>query len=200
MAASSAAGAADLGGYQSYTPPPQPEVRYDSPSIWDGAYVGINGGYAWSNSNPTDAEGGFGGAQVGYNWQRGRLVFGIEGDFQGGDIGGSVATDVDATLHSEINWFSTVRGRVGIATGPWLIYGTGGVAFADIDTRVRFDDGDSWKDSGTQVGYAVGGGLEWAFAQNWSAKAEYLFVGLGKDDFGVNNDLHTVRAGLNYKF
>ena len=199
LAMSTGAWAADLGPYNSYTPAPQPEVRYDSPSIWQGAYVGINGGYGWSDSNPTSAEGGFGGAQVGYNWQRGRLVFGIEGDFQGGDIGGSV-TDFDATLHSEINWFSTVRGRLGIATGPWLIYGTGGVAFADIDTRVRFDDGDSWKTSGTETGYAVGGGLEWAFAQNWSAKAEYLFVGLGEDDFGVNNDFHSVRLGLNYKF
>ncbi|HET6389655.1 outer membrane protein [Hyphomicrobium sp.] len=199
LAASSGAWAADLGPYQSYTPP-QPEVRYEAPLIWQGAYVGINGGFAWSDSNPTNAEGGFGGAQVGYNWQRGRLVFGIEGDFQGGDIGGRLGVDPEASLHSEINWFSTVRGRLGIATGPWLVYGTGGVAFADIDTRVRFDDGDSWKDSGTQVGYAVGGGIEWAFAQNWSAKAEYLFVGLGEDDFGVNNDLHTIRAGLNYKF
>ncbi|CAA2142538.1 outer membrane protein [Hyphomicrobium sp. ghe19] len=198
-ASSGGAWAADLGPYQPYTPPPQ-EARYEAPSIWQGAYVGINGGYGWSNSNFAKPEGGYGGAQVGYNWQRGRLVFGIEGDFQGGDIGGTKTTAFDDKVRSDINWFSTVRGRVGIATGPWLIYGTGGVAFADVDTRVRFDNGDKWKSSGTQTGYAVGGGVEWAFTQNWSAKAEYLYVGLGEDALGVNNDFQTVRLGLNYKF
>ncbi len=203
LTAGSSAWAADLGPYQPYTPP-QTEVRYETPSIWEGAYVGINGGYGWSNSNFTDPSGGFGGAQLGYNWQRDRIVFGIEGDFQGADISGR-AYDFDGdTAHSDVNWFSTVRGRLGFASGPLLIYGTGGVAFADVDTHIHFVNGSSARDSGTQTGYAAGGGVEWAFAPNWSAKAEYLYIGLGDDTLSngdrVNNDFQTVRVGLNYKF
>jgi outer membrane immunogenic protein len=204
LTASSSAWAADLGPYQPYTPPPAPEVRYETPSIWEGAYVGINGGYGWSNSNFTDPEGGFGGGQIGYNWQRDRFVFGVEGDFQGGDISGTAFDQFGDTARSDVNWFSTVRGRLGFASGPLLVYGTGGVAFADVDNRIHFTDGSVARDSGTQTGYAAGAGIEWAFAPNWSAKAEYLYIGLGDDTLSsgdrINNDFQTVRVGLNYKF
>jgi outer membrane immunogenic protein len=107
-----------------------------------------------------------------------------------------------------MNWFSTVRGRVGFASGPWLLYATGGLAIADVNNRVSFVDEPSFRDSDTLTGYAVGGGLEWKFAQNWSAKAEYLYLGLGDstlqnadgDTLRVNNDVQTVRVGLNYHF
>jgi outer membrane immunogenic protein len=194
-AASSGAWAADL--YRPYTPPPEPApAPYVEPAIWEGAYIGINGGYGWSNSGATDADGAFGGGQIGYNWQRGRLVFGIEGDFQGSDVNSSNS----GLAGSDMDWFSTVRGRVGLANGPLLIYGTGGVAFADITNRFAFVE-----DSDTKTGYAVGGGLEWAFAPNWSAKAEYLFLGFGDDTVAgtgvkVDDDVHTVRVGLNYHF
>jgi outer membrane immunogenic protein len=153
----------------------------------------------------TEPDGAFGGGQLGYNWQRDRFLFGVEGDLQASDINaskdvafGNAATDID--------WFSTVRGRVGIAAGPWLLYGTGGVAFADISNRV--DIGlDTLRNSETQVGYEVGGGLEWAFARNWSARAEYLYLGFGDttlsgggNEVKVNNDVQTVRLGVNYKF
>ena len=112
-----------------------------TPSIWQGAYIGINGGYGWSNSNFTEPEGGFGGGQIGYNWQRDRFVFGVEGDFQGGDIGGIKTTAFD-NASSDINWFSTVRGRVGIATGPWLHLRHGRRRVCrHVDNRVDFDDG-----------------------------------------------------------
>jgi len=202
--ASSGAFAADLGPYQPYNPPAAPVVQYEEPAIWEGAYIGVNGGYGWSNSNFTEPEGGFGGGQLGYNWQRGRFVFGVEGDFQGGDIGGTAFDQFGDVADSDVNWFSTVRGRLGFANGPLLVYGTGGVAFADIDNTIHFSDGSVAKDSGTQTGYAVGGGLEWAFAPNWSAKAEYLYVGMGDTTLSsgdrVNNDFQTVRVGLNYKF
>jgi outer membrane immunogenic protein len=204
LTASSSAWAADLGPYQPYTPPPAPEVRYESPAIWEGAYIGVNGGYGWSDSNFTEPEGGFGGGQIGYNWQRDRFVFGVEGDFQGADISGTAFDQFGDTARSDVNWFSTVRGRLGFASGTWLVYGTGGVAFADIDNRIHFTDGSVSRDSGTQTGYAVGGGAEWAFAPNWSAKAEYLYLGFGDDTLPsgdrINNDFQTVRVGLNYKF
>jgi outer membrane immunogenic protein len=205
FAASSGAFAADLGPYQPYSPPP--EVRYESPAIWQGAYAGINGGYGWSNSGLTEPDGGFGGGQIGYNWQRDRFVFGVEGDIQAADISNK-EFGAFSEARSDIDWFSTVRGRVGIASGPFLIYATGGVAFADIDNRLDIPAGTLHDDS-THTGYAAGGGVEWAFAPNWSMKAEYLYLGFGDDtisDAGglntarVNNDFQVVRVGLNYKF
>jgi len=203
--ASTGAFAADLGPYQPYNPPAAPVV-YESPSIWEGAYIGINGGYGWSNSTFTEPEGGFGGGQIGYNWQRDRFVFGLEGDFQGADISGRAYNPFDdATAHSNVNWFSTVRGRLGYASGPFLVYGTAGLAVADFDTNVTFlGGGGHFRDDNTKVGYAAGGGIEWAFAPNWSMKAEYLYLGFGDDDlssgYRINNDFQTVRVGLNYKF
>jgi outer membrane immunogenic protein len=207
VAASGGAMAADLGPYQPYNPPPEPEAVYQ-PAIWDGAYIGVNGGYGWSNAGPTEPDGGFGGGQIGYNWQRDRIVFGLEGDIQGGDISGAAYTFGGDTAHTETNWFATVRGRLGVASGPWLLYATGGLAVADVDNRVNLVGSPSFHDSDTLTGYAVGGGLEWKFAQNWSAKAEYLYLGLGDstlrnsdgDTFKINNDVQTVRVGLNYHF
>jgi outer membrane immunogenic protein len=206
VSATTSAWAADLGPYQPYSPPPAPIESYAEPAIWEGAYVGVNGGYGWSNSNFTEPDGAFGGGQIGYNWQRDRFVFGVEGDIQASDINANADFGGFGNARTDIDWFSTVRGRLGIAQGPWLLYGTGGVAFADISNRV--DIGPvTLSNSDTQVGYAVGGGLEWAFAKNWSAKAEYLYLGFGDDTFSgggntvhVNNDIQTVRAGLNYKF
>ncbi|MBA2125760.1 porin family protein [Hyphomicrobium methylovorum] len=205
--ASGAASAADLGPYQPYNPPaPEPVVNYQ-PSIWEGAYIGVNGGYGWSNSGYGEPSGGFGGAQIGYNWQRDRFVFGVEADFQGADISGH-EFGAFHEARSDVDWFSTVRGRAGIASGPWLLYATGGVAFADIDNRIAFDDGTSFRKDGTRTGYVVGGGLEYALSRNWTMKAEYLYLGMGNDNLvndegfetRVNNDIQTVRVGLNYKF
>jgi opacity protein-like surface antigen len=89
----------------------------------------------WSSSNYAEPDGAFGGDQIGYNWQRDRFIFGVEGDLQASDINAS--NDVAfGNATTDIDWFSTVRGRVGIAAGPWLLYGTGGVAFGDIANRL----------------------------------------------------------------
>ncbi len=186
VTATMSAWAADLGPYRPYTPPPPAPIQ---------SYAVIR------LSRLEDFER----RSVGYNWQRDRFVFGVEGDLQASDINAS--KDVAfGNATTDIDWFSTVRGRVGIAAGPWLLYGTGGVAFADISNRV--DIGlDTLRNSETQVGYAVGGGLEWAFARNWSARAEYLYLGFGDttlsgggNEVKVNNDVQTVRLGANYKF
>jgi len=206
-AATGSAMAADLGPYQPYNPPAEPAPIYQ-PAIWDGAYIGVNGGYGWSNAGPTEPDGGFGGGQLGYNWQRGNIVFGLEGDIQAGDISGRAYTFDGDTARSDVNWFSTVRGRLGFTNGPWLLYATGGLAIADVDNRVNLVGAPSFHNSETLTGYAVGGGLEWKFTQNWSAKAEYLYLGLGNstlynsdgDSGRVNNDIQTVRVGLNYHF
>ncbi len=112
---------------------------------------------------------------------------------------------------ANIDWFSTVRGRVGYAAGPTLLYFTGGLAFADVDYSVSgTGPGGAFAMSSDKIetGYTLGGGLEWAFAPNWSLKSEYLYVDLGDETVtspgGVSSttdlDFHTVRVGLNYHF
>jgi outer membrane immunogenic protein len=189
-------------------------------SNWSGLYVGGNLGYGWGSGNtdfsflPTPAEfqinnaslrvpssGVTGGAQVGYNWQVGSVVTGLEADIQGSGIKGSArATSIFAhtglpfpgtVLSSEQNlsWFGTVRGRVGVTVTPeLLLYGTGGLAFGQVDASAnwfasigRFGNQAPASVSKTKIGWTAGAGAEWMFARNWSAKLEYLYVDLGSE-------------------
>jgi outer membrane immunogenic protein len=122
--------------------------------------------------------------------------------------------------HHELSWFGTVRGRLGAAVTPdLLLYGTGGLAYGHINAGADFDvTAEVHRDlflstvNRTKAGWTVGAGAEWMFARNWSAKAEYLFVDLGKvsdvatssPPFGVRYTWHTqeniLRAGVNYHF
>jgi outer membrane immunogenic protein len=195
----------------------------DGPNQWTGFYVGAHAGYGWGewngplsyddayltpepfdNSNRTiEGDSAFGGLQVGVNYQSGSWVLGVEADVSWTDINGSGSFLPYPTnpaspawdIETKLDMFGTVRGRLGYANGPLLVYATGG----SVDR--------------THVGYAVGGGLEWMLARNWTLKAEYLFVDLGEEDYAyVGADhydtdhyhpdlqLQTVRLGLNYKF
>lgn len=200
---------------------------------WTGFYAGINGGYAFSGndknfdfdyedgefagSRTLDSNGGFGGGQIGYNAQRGNFVFGIEADFQGAGIDGeSAATNGEESVNArvDVDWFGTVRGRLGYAFDRTLVYATGGFAFGSVNTAVTFADDDgftTFKDDGTETGFVIGGGFEHALTPSWSLKAEYQYIDFGSvqvsgANFGdpvsanVDNQFHTVRAGLNYKF
>jgi outer membrane immunogenic protein len=218
---SSCAVAADLGPY---APPPRAEpiyepVRERNAWNWQGLYFGANAGYGWSNGNSAsyDGFGGgggelnpsgwYGGGQVGYNVQFNWLVLGLEADLQGADISDSNALSGGFTnVTTDIDWFSTLRGRIGYAAGPTLIYFTGGFAFADLDQTVNSPNVSMSKDS-VETGYTVGGGIEWQFAPNWSLKTEYLYVDLGSQTlsspagtYTTDTDFHTVRAGVNYHF
>jgi outer membrane immunogenic protein len=178
----------------------------DSPDFvpvtsWTGFYAGVNGGYGFSDSthNGVDPEGGFGGGQIGYNWQGGlgfgpNFVYGIVTDIQGADI-----TDSRGGSRSETDFFGTVRGKVGYSFGRTLVYGTGGFAYGDVKNRVPgFERAD------TETGYTVGGGIEYKINPAWSVGAEYQFVNLDGDSDRGNNfsdtELHTIRATLNYHF
>jgi outer membrane immunogenic protein len=218
---SSAALAADLGPYN--PPPPRYEPVYeparDRGYNWQGLYLGVNAGYGWANDNPaawngagpgvggTNADGWFGGGQIGYNAQFNALVLGLEADLQGADISDTTALTGGLTqVTTDIEWFSTLRGRVGYAAGPALLYVTGGFAFADLNQSVSAPgatlSSDDW-----ETGYTVGGGIEWAFSPNWSLKSEYLYVDLGDQTlsspagtYTTETDFHTARVGLNYRF
>ncbi|MBM1171575.1 outer membrane protein [Microvirga arabica] len=191
--------------------PPAPIVAAAPVFTWTGFYVGVNAGYGWNTNDDdvvipgvgtfeADDEGGFvGGGQVGYNYQIGSFVLGLETDIQYADIGGDndfggILDDGDSD-----SWFGTVRARAGVALDRALIYVTGGLAYGEVNNGFYTSDDVS-------VGWTLGGGVEYAFTNNLTAKVEGLYVNLEQDDdlpviagrdeteFGV------VRAGLNYKF
>ena len=177
-----------------------------------------------------DLDGFFAGGQLGFNVQTGRFVWGLEGDLSWSDIDGSESWQsewegktTDYTLDTDINWLATLRGRAGLASGPALFYVTGGFAFADVDTSYSIVSGNNYwnKDwsgskSETKTGWTVGGGLELMLTQNWTMKAEYLYIDLGSIDvaladdaclheskprgFDGDLDLHTFKVGFNYRF
>jgi outer membrane immunogenic protein len=202
--------AADLSLAPLYkAPPAQVTQAYN----WTGFYIGANGGGGWghsywdANSTGMNLSGAQVGGTAGYNWQSGNAVFGLEGDLDWSNLKGSATTTLcPFGCNTSDTWLSTVRGRAGYAFGGVLPYVTGGLAVGDI--RAGFPGFATA--SATNAGWTVGGGIEVALPGNWSAKAEYLHVDLGRFDCGIdcgaagtdNVSMHdnVVRAGLNYHF
>jgi outer membrane immunogenic protein len=167
-----------------------------------------------------------GGGQFGYSYQIQNFVWGLEGDIGYTDLRGTrTVTNIPVfvapnsiTESFESGWLATVRGRLGVTTGPWLLYGTGGLAVAQMKFSDNFTDpvgGVSASSTGkTRAGWAVGGGAEWAYSAQWSMKIEYLHADLGHTrdssaatlippaaifhDHKLTEDI--VRVGMNYKF
>ena len=210
---------------------------------WSGFYVGIHGGGQFGHSENLDhdynvgppftdpdrpwgySESGFvGGGQIGYNFQWHWLVLGAEGDVGYMNLDGNGiepgSPNGDTRGESSSDFYTTVRGRVGIALNCWLIYATGGGIGVNYETRVVDDCntrpcGSGLIDAHTtdfDWGYTFGGGVERMIGRHWTIKAEYLYFALdtqtfsGVSNFGVTHNFngetagHIVRAGLNYKF
>ena len=111
----------------------------------------------------------------GYNYQVGQLVFGIEGDFAGWTVGNIRYTAVTGdflTAHSK--WGGSIRGRLGYAVDRAMFYVTGGAAFISNETSVPTTS-ITIGGNGTQVGWTVGGGLDYAFTNNWFTGIEYRY-------------------------
>ena len=164
---------------------------------WTGAYVGINGGGGWGTGNGIDTSGGFVGGTLGYNWQAGQTVFGLETDIAWSGIDGT-GTIVGVPVTSGTDWFGTVRGRLGVAVDRSLWFVSGGLAYGDVHASAA---GVSISD--TNAGWTLGGGVEFALQGPWTAKVEYLHINLGDVTLaGINKDFNAdlVRAGLNYRF
>ena len=147
-----------------------------------------------------------GGGQLGYNYAFNNIVAGIEADLSGFDLQAAKIPNSsradwgsDTRVSVEMNWLATVRGRLGVAMDRWLLYGTGGVAFSDGEYR-NHDFCNTLPACGgglidakgdMDTGWTVGGGAEFAWMANWTAKAEYLFVRFDGEEYsGTANYLH----------
>ncbi len=216
VALAGAAAAADL-GRQSAMPAKAPTAYVAPIYNWTGMYLGINGGAGWGNSSWTnvggttgdfDLSGGLIGVTLGYNWQAGQMVFGVEGDLDWSSIDGTTNATICATgCTTQNNWLSTVRGRLGFAYDRIMPFITGGVAFGDVEANRTGFSGET----DTQAGWTLGGGVEFALPGNWTAKGEYLYVDLGDITCStaacggagpteVKFNSHLLRGGLNYRF
>ncbi|MBR0826368.1 porin family protein [Bradyrhizobium manausense] len=188
-----------------------------------------------------NASGFTGGWQAGYNWQVSNVVAGLEGDLGVFRLQGSrqvsgvldqswKGTPFTVTNSASTDWLFTFRGRLGVTVVPnLLVYGTGGLAVTRVDTTTTYIDTNtfflpfsgaagSWNGSAIKVGYTVGVGAEYALANNWSVKAEWLYLNFGSitasgriadlGGFGYSQALSTrtdltaniARLGVNRKF
>jgi outer membrane immunogenic protein len=190
---------------------------------WTGFYLGVNAGVglgrdrtqrfdaASADSLYLSPLGAIGGGQIGYNWQTnsflGPLVLGVEADIQGADMTDN-RTDVRGVQYGQkLDWFGTVRGRIGLVTGPTLSYVTAGYAYGNVNTTV-VNGGVPFTFNGGRSGWTWGSGVEAALGGNWTGKIEYLYVDLGDrtDVFAggtqtLRSELreNIFRVGLNYR-
>jgi outer membrane immunogenic protein len=219
IAVATPAAAADMGARMPMKAPPPVVAVW----TWTGFYVGINGGYGWGdskwsllpgglNEGTHHTDGGTIGGQIGYNWQFGNWVVGLEAQGNWADFNGSNVSIVAplATNRTKIDAFGLFTGKVGYAFNNVLVYATGGAAVQSVDY--------SWSSLGlvrgtadeTRWGATVGAGLEYAFTPNVSAGVQYNHLFMGNKDVTfsplpnasdrVRLDSDVFTARLNYRF
>jgi outer membrane immunogenic protein len=216
LALAGAAHGADLSVF------PAAPVPGPAPFNWTGVYLGAMGGFGFGQgrvqglSGTTDISGGFGGGQVGFNYQPigTPWVYGVELDGAGARIGRTETTSalgITLNTKTELESFGILRGRVGWTPGPILLYGTGGLAYGTNQLSGSLVAPSilnvSVSDRETHTGWTAGLGAEYALAPKWTVKIEYLYMKLGNKTyfsgiapFNVNADVNTVKFGFNYLF
>ena len=231
LAAALPAHAADMPVPYKAPPPPPPAFS------WTGFYIGGNVGGAWFQNGVTDTFGLnfnngnnngvlIGGGQVGFNYQVSNIVWGVEADFDGAsnnnnNNNGVFVPVLGQTVQVTANdrWVTTIAARLGVAYDRVLFYVKGGGGWVGFNgfTVTNLNTGASFTGTGSSSdgGWLVGGGFEWAFADNWSARFEYDFLGLGSRTFTVpagspflagdtfttgNRNLQMATVGINYRF
>jgi outer membrane immunogenic protein len=193
---------------------------------WSGFYIGLNGGGGWSHTNwtlgnglsegSTNANGGTVGGQVGYRWQTGPVVFGVEAQGNWADFTGDNTSQLFADRnHTKIDAFGLFTGQIGYTFNNVLLYAKGGAAVVDDKYDVYGIPSNLLlaTASETRWGGTVGVGFEYGFAPNWSAGLEYDHIFLGTntnnlttpvgalfnaESISQNVDLFTAR--INYRF
>lgn len=197
---------------------------YASPS-WQGLYVGGQLGYGWSREDVTitgtdtigaavvatgaipgslspNADGFMGGVHVGYNWQAGQMVYGVEASFDFSGIDGSAGQNLtlaplgiplglSTTVNTELEWLGTLTARAGVVVGDrLLVFGRGGLAYGDVSYSVThtltapapFGRTVGGTFSDTRFGWTVGAGAEYAISRNLTARVTYDYIDLGSGD------------------
>ena len=207
---------------------------------WTGFYVGGHIGGGWSDLGSTEIAPGsgsfpvgtvfaknnmsgvLGGVQGGYNWQISSLVLGVEGEYSWGNVSGTATTTsipfpfVSSTVTAKSTELGLATARVGYAADNWLFYAKGGGAWghgsSSGEVFVRGVPFEPTSSSTDRTGWVIGGGVEWGFAPNWSAKLEYNHVDFGSKNVTIvsgitgttfvssSDTLDIVKAGVNYRF
>jgi len=183
------------------------------PHDFSGPYIGASVGGQIMSTTTTAANfvqpGGTGlmaAVFAGLNMQNGNMVYGIEADVGYGTAKGSEAcSNATYTCETYLRWQGSARARLGYAIDDFLLYVTGGAAFANFGGST--DDGTNYPDSSTRIGYTVGAGAEMALASDITGRVEYRYANYGKrtmtydsayPDVGVST--HTVTFGLAKEF
>ncbi|WP_029059069.1 outer membrane protein [Stappia stellulata] len=209
LAATASVHAADL-------PQPEQPYTYDEPVPaerfdWSGFYFGGHLGWNWSDFDTSNGvtgnfstrdNGVTGGVHAGYNYMlTPEFLLGAEADFSLADVDKS-RTVAGVAYKTSSDWNGTVRARAGWAFDRFLVFGTGGLAIADMDVAAN-----GAKDSSTRIGWTAGAGVEGAVTQNVTARLEYQYQDYGSETFSLGGqsyktDLNNnqVRFGLSYKF
>jgi outer membrane immunogenic protein len=193
-----------------YTPP---QAIYD----WTGFYIGGHIGGAFADNNSLEGSDGrfLGGVQGGFDYQFAtNWVIGAEAQYSWlANSGGSLAFPGGGLITSKTDQIGSATGRFGYTWGPALVYAKGGFAWRDNPNIGVSVDGTpfAFTTEGTHKdGWTAGAGLEYMFAPNWSAKAEYQYYNFGNTTFTsgpaavlgsrVRDDDHSVKIGVNYRF
>lgn len=200
-------------------------ITYSQPYKWSGLYVGFQAGYGWSHvdaiSGPYGgpynqsydywSSGFFGGAHLGYNWQYGHYLVGLEADIDASNFSTKSTGTLGYVRETRIDWQSSLRARAGWISGPWLFYGTGGVAFSQATTSSSLAGALSpFATSGERHwGWTIGTGFERAISKDTTLSLEYRFTDFGKGTIynaSANSqsessfETHQIRGGISFRF
>lgn len=199
---------------------------------WTGFYAGAHVGYGWGRSRAelvfapanvvdgsgnVDPKGIFGGLHVGYNYQTGNLVLGLEADANLSSVGGRVTVSDPAgvprppnSVTSRLTWNGSARVRLGYAIDRLMPFVTGGVALGEYRVTPNYVVSGTLPESSTHVGWTLGAGMEYALAANWTARVEYRYTDYGRKRYPIPTDpneetrinltTHDVRLGVSYLF
>jgi outer membrane immunogenic protein len=214
-----AAEAADMRVKAPPAPPPPP------PFSWNGFYIGGEFGGAFANGHVDDSlfgldvstnhDGFLGGGVIGFNYQVTNIVWGVEADFDATSLSvtgpGLVTALGTLQASAKTDWVTSLAGRIGIATDRVMFYIKGGGGWVrNTATITNLTTNVSVEASNSRGGWLIGGGLEWAFAPNWSTKVEFDYLGLNSfswnsvlfpgETFTANRNISMVKAGLNFRF
>lgn len=190
--------AADLPTARPAPLPPPPILT------WTGFYFGAQGGVGWGASDETfdnapnsatfvgsqdyNLNGGMVGGLVGYDDQIGSFVLGLQADYNWADVSGrsgviNVSPNRGDTYFSKLTSYGDAKARAGYAFGPILVFLDGGLAFGTLqhqyDAALNGGAANTFVRNTSRTGWTLGGGVEYKFAQNWSAGVEYDYVDLG---------------------